>query len=105
MGFDECRPVPSAPEGCTRSELDLDLDAGRDFEAHQCLNGLLGGVEDVDKALVGTALELLTAVLVLVNGTKDGDDLGLGGQGDGPETFASVRFAASTMVSAALSMS
>ena len=90
MGFDECGPVPSAPEGCTRSELDLDLDAGGNFEAHQCLNGLLGGVEDVDKALVGAALKLLTAVLVLVNGTKDG---------------ASVRFAASTMVSAALSMS
>ena len=83
MGFDECGPVHSAPEGCTRSELDLDLDAGGDFEAHQCLNGLLGGVEDVDKALVGAALELLTAVLVLVDCTKDSDDLGLGGQGDG----------------------
>ena len=32
---------------------------------------------------VGAALELLTAVLVLVDGAQDGDDLGLGGQGDG----------------------
>ena len=49
MGFDECGPVHSAPEGCTRSELDLDLDAGGDFEAHQCLNGLLGGVEGTNE--------------------------------------------------------
>ena len=32
---------------------------------------------------MGAALELLTAVLVLVDGAQDGDDLGLGGQGDG----------------------
>ena len=32
---------------------------------------------------MGAALELLTAVLVLVDGTQDRDDLGLGGQGDG----------------------
>ena len=38
---------------------------------------------DVDEALVGAALELLTAVLVLVDGAQDGDDLGLGRQGDG----------------------
>ena len=86
-------------------ELDLDLYASRNFNAHQSLDGLLSGVHDVDEALVGAALELLTAVLVLVNCTEVGDDLGLGGQGDGTETFASVRFAASTMVSAALSMS
>ena len=73
-----------------RSELDLDLDAGGNLEVHQGLDRLLGGGDDVDEALVGAALELLTAVLVLVDGAQDGDDLGLG---------------ASTMVSAALSMS
>ena len=64
-----------------RSELDLDLDAGGNLEVHQGLNRLLGGGDDVDEALVGAALELLTAVLVLVDGAQDGDDLGLGGQG------------------------
>ena len=86
-------------------ELDLDLHAGGDFQVHQSFHGLLGGAHDVDEAHVGAALKLLAAVLILVDGAQDGDDLGLGGQGDGPETLASVRLAASTMVSAALSMS
>ena len=87
-------------------KLDLDFDAGGDLEVHQGLDRLLGGGDDVDEALVGAALELLTAVLVLVDGAQDGDDLGLVvGRGMGPETLASVRLAASTMVSAALSMS
>ena len=67
-----------------RSELDLDLDAGGNFYAHQGFHGLLGGAHDVDEALVRAALELLTAVLVLVDGTQDRDDLGLGGQRDRP---------------------
>ena len=61
-------------------KLDLDLDAGGDLEVHQGLDRLLGGGDDVDEALVGAALELLTAVLVLVDGAQDGDDLGLGGR-------------------------
>ena len=65
------------------SELDLDLDTGGNFNAHQSFNRLLGGAHDVNEALVGAALELLTAVLVLVDGTQDRDDLGLCGQGDG----------------------
>ena len=51
-------------------KLDLDLDAGGDFEVHQGLDGLLGRVHDVDQALVGAALELLAAVLVLVDGAS-----------------------------------
>ena len=39
--------------------------------------------ENVDQSLVGAHLKLLAAVLILVNGTKDGDDLLLGGQGNG----------------------
>ena len=41
------------------SELDLDLDACGDFNAHQSFDGLLAGAHNVDKALVGAALELL----------------------------------------------
>ena len=64
-------------------KFDLDLYAGGELQAHQGLHGLLGGGHDVDQALVGAALELLPAVLVLVDGALDGDDLLLGGQGDG----------------------
>ena len=56
-----------------KSELDLDLHAGGKLEAHQSLNGLGGGVGDVDQALVGAALELLTGVLILMNSAQDGD--------------------------------
>src|SRR5699024_10010584 len=65
-----------------KSELNLDLDAGRELQTHQSLNGLVGGSEDVDKSLVGSHLKLLTAVLILMNGAQDGDDLLLGRQRD-----------------------
>ena len=64
-------------------QLDLDLHAGRQLESHQSLDGLGGGLGDVDQSLVSAALELLTAVLVLVHGSQDGDDFLLGGQRDG----------------------
>src|SRR5699024_12494442 len=52
-------------------------------QAQESLNGLLVGVEDIDQSLVGSALELLTAVLVLVNSPKDGNYFLPGGQRDG----------------------
>ena len=76
------RKMPKLQESAFASlKLDLDLDAGGDFEVHQGLDGLLGRAHDVDQALVGAALELLAAVLVLVDGAEDRDDLGLGRQG------------------------
>ena len=65
------------------SELDLDVHTGGQFESHQGLNGLGGGLGDIDQSLVGAALKLLAAVLILVDGPQDGDDLFLGGQRDG----------------------
>ena len=65
-------------------KLDLNLDACGEIQAHQRFHGLGAGIVDVDQALVGAALELLPAVLVLVNSAQDGDDLGLGGQRNGP---------------------
>ena len=47
-------------------QLDLDLHTGGQIQSHQSLHGLGGGVGDVDQSLVGAALELLTAVLVLM---------------------------------------
>ena len=44
--------------------LDFHVDARRQIELHQRVERLLGGVEDVEKALVRTHLELLAALLV-----------------------------------------
>ena len=61
-------------------QLDLDLHTGGQLQGHQGLHRLGGGLGDVDEALVGAALKLLAAVLVLVDGPQDGDDFLLGGQ-------------------------
>ena len=45
-----------------KSELDLDLHAGRQLQGHQGLHRLGGGLGDVDQALVGAALKLLAGV-------------------------------------------
>ena len=73
-----------------RLQLYLNLNAGREIQAHQGLDGLLAGVEDIDQSLVGSALELLTAVLVLVHSAKDGNNFLLGGQGDGAGNLSAV---------------
>ena len=74
----------------TRLQLYLNLNAGGEVQAHQSLDGLLAGVEDIDQSLVGSALKLLPAVLVDVGGAEDGDDLLLGGQGDGAGNLGAV---------------
>ena len=71
-------------------QLYLNLNTSGKLQAHQSLDGLLVGVEDIDQSLVGSALELLTAVLVLVNSAKDGDDFLLGGQRDGAGNLSAV---------------
>src|SRR3954469_24926908 len=53
------------------SELDLDVDPGRQVEAHQGVDGLRGRVDDVDEPLVRAHLEVLPAVLVLLRGADD----------------------------------
>ena len=52
-------------------ELDLDVDTRGEVETHQRIDGTAGGIENVDKALVGAHLELLARVLVLVRGADD----------------------------------
>ncbi len=49
-------------------ELDLDVDAGGELEAHERVHRLRGRVEDVDQALVRAGLKLLPRVLVDVRG-------------------------------------
>ena len=64
-------------------QLDFDFNTCGQLKGHKSLDGLLGRVHDVDEALVGAALKLFAAVLVLMNSAQDGDDLCLGGQRDG----------------------
>jgi len=96
-----CFPRDGISELIKVLELDFDLDAGRQLQGHQGFHRLLGGADDVDEALVGQALELLTAVLVLVDGAQNRDDLSLRRQRNWAGTFASVRLAVSTMSAAA----
>src|SRR5690349_5232219 len=62
------------------SELDLDVDTGRQVEAHQRVDGLRRRVDDVDEALVRPHLEVLAGVLVLVGRTDDAVHVLLGRQ-------------------------
>src|ERR1700750_1754749 len=57
------------------SELDLDVDARREVEPHQRVDGLRRVVEDVDEPLVGAHLEVLARVLVLVRRADDAVDV------------------------------
>src|SRR4051794_11394440 len=52
-------------------DLDLDVDAGRQLDALQAVDGLRVGIDDVDQALVNPHLEVLTRVLVDVRATND----------------------------------
>src|SRR3954465_6687905 len=69
------------------SELDLDVDTGREVEPHERVDRLRGRRMDVDQALVRTHLEVLPRVLVLEGRTDHAVDVLLGrqrhGAGDG----------------------
>src|SRR6185503_20229686 len=83
--------VPSSPFTfrsmviCRTSELNLDVDARREVEPHQRVDGLRRGVEDVDEPLVGAHLEVLARVLVLVRRADDAVHVLLGRQRHGPD--------------------
>src|SRR5262249_11796717 len=64
-------------------KLDLDIDARREVELHQRIDGLRGGLDDVEQTLVGPDFELFAALLVDMRGTVDGETLDAGGQRDG----------------------
>src|SRR2546430_29619 len=64
--------------------LDLDVHAGRQVELHERVQGLLGGIEDVEEPLVRADLELLARLLVHVRRAQDAVLVDLGGQRDGP---------------------
>src|SRR6188472_298316 len=57
------------------SELDLDVDTGRQVETHERVDCLRCRIDDVDEALVRAHLEVLAAVLVLVGRPDDAVDV------------------------------
>src|SRR5690606_10561772 len=63
-------------------QLDLDVDAGRELELHQRIDGLVVRVDDVQHALVRAGLVLVARVLVDVRRGQDGVALDLGRQRD-----------------------
>src|SRR5271156_1057702 len=60
--------------------LDVDVDAGRQIDAHQSVNGLRCRIEDVDQPLVRPHFEVLSRVLVLMRRADDAIDVFLGRQ-------------------------
>src|SRR4029077_2635546 len=70
----------ACPWSVRSSELDLDVDAGRQVEAHQRVHRLRCRVEDVDQPLVRAHLEVLARVLVLVRRADDAVHVLLGWQ-------------------------
>src|SRR4051812_20909470 len=79
-------------------QLDLDVDAGRQVEAHERVDRLRRGVENVDEPLVRAHLEVLARVLVLVRATNDAVTFFSVGSGTGPATCAPVRVTVSTIL-------
>jgi len=59
--------------GCAYSLMSISTPAGSS-RFIRASTVLLGRVHDVDQALVGAALKLLAAVLILMNSAQDGDD-------------------------------
>src|SRR5215217_3453885 len=72
--------VPRMPFTCLsamgrQASLDVDIDTGRQVDAHERVDRLRRRVEDVDQPLVGAHLEVLAAVLVLVRRADDAVDV------------------------------
>src|SRR5580704_14460728 len=73
-------PLICLPMSVRSSELDLDVDASRQVEAHQRIHRLGRRVDDVDQPLVRPHLEVLARVLVLVRRADDAVNVLLGWQ-------------------------
>jgi hypothetical protein len=65
-----------------RLELDLDVDARREFDPLEAVDRLLVRVDDVDEPLVDAHLEVLARVLVDVRSTDDREAVLVGRQRD-----------------------
>jgi hypothetical protein len=97
------KAAPRILLGRLLAELDFHIDAGGQIELHQRVDSLRGGINNIEKALVGAHLELFTALLstwgerFTVNFSKRV------GNGIGPRMAAPVRFAVSAISPVAIS--
>src|SRR5687768_10726259 len=66
------RPMIPMVMAASSAQLDLDVDAGREFELHQRVHGLVVRIDDVEDALVRAGLVLVAGVLVDVRRYQDG---------------------------------
>src|SRR4249919_2142467 len=80
---------PTMPNECffavmvgASGQLDLHVDASREFELHQRVHGLVVRVDDVEHALVRAGFVLVARVLVGVRRRKNGEAFELGRQRD-----------------------
>src|SRR4029079_18398488 len=64
-------PSIAALEPGRSIQLDLDVHARRQLQAHQGIDRLVGRVDDVHEPLVGAQLELIAGVLVGVRGDQE----------------------------------
>lgn len=60
------RPVDGERSYQVGLHLDFDVDSGREVQTHQRIDRLRGRLLNLDQSLMGTNLELLTRILVLV---------------------------------------
>src|SRR5579875_2980198 len=65
--------LPSSPSIAMALQLDFDIDAGRELQAHQRIDGFARRLDDVDQPLVGADLELLARVLIDEGRAVDGE--------------------------------
>ena len=86
-------------------QFDFDVNTSWQVQLHQCVNGLVGWVDDVHQALVGTDLELVARGFVDVRGTQYVKTLDTGWQWDWAFDDGAVRFAVSTISRADWSIS
>ena len=78
-------------------DLDLDVNAGREVELHQSVNGLVGRIDDVHQALMGADFELVAAGLVDVRRTQNVETLNAGGKRNGTANNSAGALAVSTI--------
>src|SRR5450830_1175277 len=82
------RPAPSSAGRRYQSaagksrllQFDFDINASWQVQLHQCVNGLVGWVDDVHQALVGTDFELVARGFVDVRRTQNVETLDAGWQ-------------------------
>ena len=81
MSYIDCYPCFGAySEVLDILDFNFDFHTGGKLHAHESVDNLLRGLDNVNQSLVRSHLELLTAVLVLVNRAEDRNDPSRGSQ-------------------------